>query len=129
LFISDKAYKMGLEQMMQEQPKLRAIFMGTRRGDPHGASLAPFAPTDPGWPPLMRVNPILDWTYTDVWQFLRFLHVPYCCLYEKGYTSIGLLHDTEPNTKLRNSDGTYKPAWDLEEDTEERAGRSSKSSL
>lgn len=77
----------------------------------------------------MRVNAILDWTYTDVWQFLRLLRVPFCSLYEKGYTSIGLLHDTEPNTKLRNPNGSYRPAWELEEDIEERAGRSSKSSL
>lgn len=93
------------------------------------AALKPFAPTDPGWPPLMRVNPVLDWSYSDVWQFLRLLSVPFCAMYERGYTSIGLVHDTEPNTKLKNEDGTYRPAWDLADDAEERAGRSAKSSL
>lgn len=91
--------------------------------------LPSFAPTDPGWPPLMRINPILDWSYTDVWTFIRLLGVPYCSLYDKGYTSIGLVHDTEPNAKLRNEDGTYRPAWTLVDDAEERSGRASKSSL
>ncbi|GAA5858242.1 hypothetical protein JCM1840_001109, partial [Sporobolomyces johnsonii] len=50
---------------------IRAVLVGTRRGDPHGASLTAFAPTDPDWPSFMRVHPILDWSYSEIWQFLR----------------------------------------------------------
>lgn len=63
---------------------VRAFFVGTRRGDPHGASLGVRTPTDEGWPPFMRVHPILDWRYADVWAFLRECDVPYCELYDRG---------------------------------------------
>lgn len=41
------------------------------RGDPNAADQETFCPSSPGWPPFMRVNPILDWSYHDVWGFLQ----------------------------------------------------------
>ena len=45
----------------------------------------------------MRVNPIMDWGYTEVWALLRGAHLPYCSLYDKGYTSIGATSNTAQN--------------------------------
>ena len=41
--------------------------------------------TDPSWPQIMRVSPMLDWTYEQVWTFLRSLTLPYCSLYNRGW--------------------------------------------
>lgn len=68
---------------------VRAVIMGTRGSDPHGAALSAFTPTSLSWPPAMRVNPILRWRYSDVWTFLRGAGLPACELYARGYTSIG----------------------------------------
>jgi len=68
-----------------------------RRGDPNAEGQEVFCPSSPGWPPFMRVNPILDWTYHDVWAFLRVTRAHYCTLYDRGYTSVGSTLNTAPN--------------------------------
>lgn len=90
-------------------------------------------------PSFMRVNPILDWTYGDVWRFLRYFDLPYCSLYDRGaprdapsqprrsfcagYTSLGSKSNTHPNPALRVDSGGYLPAYELRDFSLERAGR------
>lgn len=35
------------------------------------------------------LNPIIDWTNNDVWAFIRERNLPYCSLYDEGYTRLG----------------------------------------
>ncbi len=37
------------------------------------------------------VNPIIDWTTEDVWEFIREYKVPYCKLYDEGYKRLGCI--------------------------------------
>ena len=53
--------KEGLGAFLKENQNIEAVFVGTRRTDPHGDKLKPFDPTDSGWPPMMRLHSILDW--------------------------------------------------------------------
>jgi 3'-phosphoadenosine 5'-phosphosulfate sulfotransferase (PAPS reductase)/FAD synthetase len=76
-------FKTGIEALLREKP-IKAIFLGTRIGDPNAAGQEEFAPSSAGWPPFMRVNPILNWSYRDVWAFLLACKVPYCKLYDQG---------------------------------------------
>ncbi|KAG8412034.1 3'-phosphoadenosine 5'-phosphosulfate sulfotransferase [Metarhizium acridum] len=83
------------------------------------------APTDKGWPQFMRVNPVLDWHYTDIWTFILRLDIPFCSLYQQGYSSLGGVKNTRPNPALAiGSEGTkFRPAYELVRDDEERLGR------
>ena len=97
--------------------------MGTRLGDPGSKGQSHFSPTDGSWPKVMRVNPILHWEYRHVWTFLRGLTLPYPVYYDQGYTSLGGVHNTSTNPHLLEN-GIFKPAYQLEDGTLERAGRS-----
>ncbi|UKZ73197.1 hypothetical protein TrVFT333_000838 [Trichoderma virens FT-333] len=117
--------KKGLEVFKAENPSIRAIFVGTRRTDPHGEKLKHFDPTDAGWPDFMRIHPVIDWHYTEIWAFTRHLDVPYCPLYDQGYTSLGGRGDTLPNPRLKKQGNgqEFRPAYELIDDDEERLGR------
>ncbi|XP_064383362.1 FAD synthase-like isoform X2 [Halichondria panicea] len=121
----------ALSELKSSHPHLKAVCMGTRSTDPHSDKLVPFSPTDSSWPEYMRVHCILDWSYSDVWQFLKLFRVPYCKLYDRGYTSLDGVQDTLPNPallinnpKALNSDlCDYLPAYMLSDEGLERAGR------
>lgn len=127
-----KAMKEAFADYLADHKNVKAIFVGTRRTDPHGANLKSFDPTDRGWPAFMRIHPVIDWHYAEIWTFIRHLEIPYCSLYDLGYTSLGGTTDTHPNPALRDDpgggaskvgEGNYRPAYELIEDEEERLGR------
>ena len=113
-----------LRQMKQTHPLVRGILMGTRRTDSaYFRNMEAFAPTDGDWPSYTRVNPILDWSYSEVWYFIRVLKLPYCSLYDRGYTSVDNTLNTVPNQDLCRADGTFMPAYWLEDQDAERKSR------
>lgn len=124
--------KEGFKRYLEERKGVKAILVGTRRTDPHGEKLTHFDMTDGGWPRFMRVHPVIDWHYTEIWGFIRHIKIPYCVLYDRGYTSLGGTTDTHPNPALKgSSDGSgtakgFRPAYELdgeEADKAERLGR------
>ena len=37
------------------------------------------------------LNPIIDWTDAEIWQFIRQEKIPYCCLYDEGFHRLGCI--------------------------------------
>ena len=37
------------------------------------------------------VNPIIDWLDEDVWEFIHEYNIPYCKLYDEGYSRLGCI--------------------------------------
>lgn len=136
-----KPMKEAFEDYLAQYPEIKAVLVGTRRNDPHGSNLTFFDETDGDWPRFMRVHPVINWEYAEVWDFLRALEIPYCTLYDRGYTSLGGKGDTLPNPSLSENVGAveleetaidedtevevirYRPAWQLNDGAEERRGR------
>lgn len=60
-------------------------------------------------------------------QFIRHLDIPFCSLYNQGFTSLGGITDTHPNPALAldASGVNFRPAYELMGDDEERLGRDS----
>jgi FAD synthetase len=56
--------------------------------------------TDSGYPPMLRINPILYWEYAQVWEFIKTFNIPYCELYNKGFTYLGNNSNTVANKQL-----------------------------
>ncbi|XP_041976102.1 FAD synthase-like [Aricia agestis] len=127
LMVCEGEMKSTLEKILKEDPVLEACLMGTRRTDPYSESLQFMQKTDAGWPQIIRVLPLLNWSYHQIWSYIFKHKVPYCSLYDRGYTSIGSVHNTRPNPALQYTDecgrAVYRPAHTLADATLERAGR------
>jgi hypothetical protein len=63
-----KPMKAAFADYLRDIPSVKAILVGTRRTDPHGEHLKHFDPTDHGWPKFMRIHPVIDWHYVDIWM-------------------------------------------------------------
>ena len=37
------------------------------------------------------VNPIIDWSTDEVWEFIKEYDIPYCKLYDEGYKRLGCI--------------------------------------
>lgn len=86
--------------------------------------------TDSDWPQIMRVLPLLDWHYSYIWDYLLYFVVPYCSLYDEGYTSLGNVKNTVRNPSLLTYNvlegkEIFLPAYKLTDAEKERYGRDS----
>lgn len=57
------------------------------------------------------VNPIIDWTDADVWNFIRGHNIPYCVLYDEGWLRIGCIGCPMSGRVVRERDFIRYPKY------------------
>ena len=120
--------KDDLETLVSEHD-VSTVILGNRRTDPYSETLLHVQKSSEGWPDFTRIHPILDWSYWDVWKFIKFFNFKVCVLYDQGYTSLGLISNTRKNPYLIKKMGSgdspneYYPAWYLHDASKERESR------
>ena len=87
---------------------------GTRQTDNlfQNTSNSKVQQTSGDWPPMLRVMPVYDWSYKQIWDYIETNRLSIPSLYtKKGYTSLGKVGTTFPNFKLWDRQTkTYKHA-------------------
>ena len=81
---------------------MKSVIMGSKKTDPYCSHLTNLTPSNinKGYPPFLRINPIIDWSYEQVWNFILDFNVPYCKLYDEGFSSLGNIDNTCLNPHL-----------------------------
>ena len=68
---------------------------------------------------IVKINPIIDWDWEQVWNYIKANKIPYNKLHDKGYTSIGC----EPCTRaIKPGEDLRAGRWWWETDTEKECG-------
>ncbi len=74
---------------------LEAWFTGLRRDQAATRAEVPLVSWDAKYN-LVKINPLSNWTRSQVWNYLLENNVPYNHLHDLGYASIGCIHCTRP---------------------------------
>ena len=113
-----------VEPLVRALKPLRGWVTGQRKDQSPGTRAdVPVIQLDPtfGAPdrPLVKFNPLANWTSKQVWQYIRENDVPYNPLHERGFVSIGCEPCTRPvNPGQHEREGR----WWWEEETMKECG-------
>jgi phosphoadenosine phosphosulfate reductase len=84
-----------VEPMRRALSEVDCWAAGVRREDSASRAKSPKF----GWDKrfgIWKINPLADWSESDVWNYIHEHHLPYNPLHDQGYPSIGCTHCTKP---------------------------------
>ncbi|KAI5278486.1 hypothetical protein KEM52_004673, partial [Ascosphaera acerosa] len=90
----DWVAKVEPAQRAYAQLGVQAVFTGRRRSQ--GARRGDLAVVEVDDAGLVKVNPLANWTFAQVRQYVADHDVPYNALLDRGYKSVGDWHSTQP---------------------------------
>lgn len=132
-FFMNTDYITGLKYLIKNFD-LNLILMGTRKDDllKYKTSIdksiednLTHQSTHP-YPNFLRLYPIFNFTFDDIWRTILITKTEYLSLYDDGYSSIGKINNTYLNESLKleiENQFQYLPSWCLEEYLSERSFR------
>jgi phosphoadenosine phosphosulfate reductase len=92
---------------------------GIRRDQTSTRENAKMLEIDEKYDGIVKVNPLLDWTWEQVWNYIKENNVPYNSLIDKGYPSIGC----DPCTRaVRDGEDLRAGRWWWENDDTKECG-------
>ncbi len=98
IIITSSSFRDGCIDIFNKY-NIQYIIMGQRRTDPYCKDFLFIEKCSYNFNfEMFRINPILNWSYNDVWNYLEDKN--YCELYNYGYTSIGNIYNSIPNPYL-----------------------------
>lgn len=59
----------------------------------------------------VTVNPIIEWTDQNVWEFIKENNIPYCSLYDEGWERLGCIGCPLARTKAREAEFKRWPKY------------------
>jgi phosphoadenosine phosphosulfate reductase len=83
-----EVHKYGPIARYARERGVRAFITGLRRNESPRRTLYTERDQNP-MIPVLQINPILDWTSKDIWEYIHAYHIPYNPLYDKGLKRIG----------------------------------------
>ena len=57
------------------------------------------------------INPIIDWTTAEVWEFIKENNLPYCSLYDDGFKRLGCIGCPMGSVKQRKYEFERYPKY------------------
>jgi len=113
-----------VEPLQRALNPLAAWITGQRRDQSPGTRAAvPVVQLDPTFGsdshPLVKFNPLANWSSQQVWNYIRDNDVPYNVLHERGFVSIGCEPCTRP---IRPGEHERAGRWWWEEETMKECG-------
>lgn len=97
---------------------VNTIIMGNKKTDMGWEDKAIYTKMTPKYPTMTSYNPLYEWSYKQVWDYIERENITACSLYNKGYTALASTSNTFPNYFLYTENKGYIHAKYLEGDFE-----------
>lgn len=109
----DWVAKVEPAQRAYRELQVDAVFTGRRRTQGGKRGDLPIIEVDEAG--LIKINPLANWTFQQVWDYIKTNDVPYNELLDRGYKSIGDWHSTKPT---RDGEEERSGRWQGQQKTE-----------